>query len=168
MRLCSVCSVCSFCSLCLCSRCLSPKTKGARVSLCRRTGPKESIPRHPITPFTNTGLLLALFAGLWLGHRVGVTVCVIICIMCSISSTHCDRTPSCSCAFLILVLLFSTDLAPLNRALNPRTADSRRHGPSGIPNQNSRIPILDAPQGSFSRTSEKETCGQSRIGIREF
>ena len=26
------------------------KTKGVRVSLCRRTGPKESIPRHPITP----------------------------------------------------------------------------------------------------------------------
>jgi hypothetical protein len=97
------------------------KTKGVRVSLCRRTGPKESIPRHPITPFTNTGLLLGLFAGLWLGHRVGITVCVIMYIMCSISSTHCDRTPSCSCAFLILVLLFSTDLAPLNRAFNPHT-----------------------------------------------
>ena len=45
------------------------------------------------------------------------------------------------------------------------TAVSRRHGFSGIPNQNSRIPILDAPQGSFSRTSEKETCGQSRSGF---
>ena len=97
------------------------KTKGVRVSLCRRTGPKESIPRHPITPFTNTGLLLGLFAGLWLCHRVGVTVCVIMYIMCSISSTHCDRTPSCSCAFLFRVLLFSTDLAPLNRAFNPHT-----------------------------------------------
>ena len=50
-----------------------------------------------------------------------VLLCVIIYIMCSISSTHCDRTPSCSCAFLFRVLLFSTDLAPLNRAFNPHT-----------------------------------------------
>ena len=33
------------------------------------------------------------------------------------------------------------------------TAASRTHGPSGIP-------ILDAPQGSFSRTSKRETCGK--------
>ena len=36
------------------------------------------------------------------------------------------------------------------------TADSRRHGPSGIPNQNSRIPVLDCPQVSFLEVREKE------------
>ena len=56
-----------------------------------------------------TGLVL-----LW----VGVTVCIIMHIMYSISSTHCDHTPSSSCA------LFSTDLAPLNRAFNPHNTQT--------------------------------------------
>ena len=37
--------------------------------------------------------------------------------------------------------------------------------PLRIPNQNSRIPILDCPQVSFSEVREKEPCGASRIGI---
>ena len=53
-----------------------------------------------------------------LGHRIGVTVCIIMHIMYSISSTHCDHTPSSSCA------LFSTDLAPLNRAFNPHNTQT--------------------------------------------
>jgi hypothetical protein len=139
------------------------KTKGVRVSLCRRTGPKESIPRHPITPFTNTGLLLGLFAGLWLGHRVGITVCVIMYIMCSISSTHCDRTPSCSCAFLILVLLFSTDLAPLNRAFNPCTLGLNY--PNALtdlgPNQ------TNAPQNALKMPAHcAQKCAQNTNTIR--
>ena len=107
------------------------KTKGVRVSLCRRTGPKESIPRHPITPFTNTGLLLALFAGLWLGDRVGVTVCVIMYIMCSISSTHCDPYSfvfSFLFSFLfssLFLLIYSPQIfglgPPSGRAFDPQT-----------------------------------------------
>ena len=38
----------------------------------------------------------------------------------------------------------------------------------GNPNQNCRIPILDCPQVSFLEVREKEPCGASRIGIREF
>ena len=49
---------------------------------------------------------------------LGVTVCIIMHIMYSISSTHCDHTPSSSCA------LFSTDLAPLNRAFNPHNTQT--------------------------------------------
>ena len=93
------------------------KTKGVCVSLCRRTGPTN---RYRDTIYEYWAVVRPVCWAM-AGHRVGVTVCVIMYFMRNISSTHFDRTPSCSCAFLILAPLFSTDLAPLNRAFNPHT-----------------------------------------------